>query len=82
MNKIPLVLSQRYELPLARRSARFWRDKMKAAVLHCVAYWKGGCKEMKTLMKDFYLLSLLTAPMTSGISRTESGIAQFNRKVC
>lgn len=37
---------------------------------------------MKSLMKDFYLLSLLTLLMTSGISLSESEIAQFSRKVC
>lgn len=55
---------------------------MKAAVFALCCILVGGRKEMKSLMKDFYLLSLLTSLMTSGISLSESEIAQFSRKVC
>lgn len=78
----PIMLSQYFFFRLTQTSRRLKRqkkhficthfkfllkDKLNATVLHCVEYswrlqWNGR------LMKDFYLLRLLTSLMTSGIS--------------
>lgn len=74
------VLKQ-LQLNVSRRCCGFM-EQLKAAAFALCCRLVGGCKEMKSLMKDFYLLSLLTSLMTSGINLSESEIAQFSRKVC
>lgn len=74
------VLEQ-LKLNVSRRCCGFM-EQLKAAAFALCCRLVVGCKEMKSLMKDFYLLSLLTSLMTSGINLSESEIAQFSRKVC